>query len=118
MVISNSYHVMQNLSIPQYMWNQSQAHMFAFRVKLFSDFISNAFVYEIVRYHKIFQITTHQPRDIRLSFSTRLSGIRERGRERGRRETRQEIFFEKYAFYTFSQLKALNVFRSFDIQSL
>lgn len=104
MVISNSYHVMQNLSIPQYMWNQSQAHMFAFRVKLFSDFISKAFVYEIVRYHKIFQIITHQPRDIRLSFSTRLSGIRERGRER-RRETRQENFFEKYAFYTFSQLK-------------
>ena len=98
MVISNTYHVVQNLSIPQYMWNQSQAHMFAFRVKLFSDFISKAFFYEIVRYHKIFQIITYQPRDIRLSFSTRLSGIRERGRERGEGRQGKKIFLKNMLF--------------------
>ena len=59
---------MQNLPIPQYMKNQSQAHMFVFRINLFSDLISKTVVYEIARFLNVFQIITHQPRDTNLLF--------------------------------------------------
>ena len=39
MAVINFLHVIQNLSIPQCRWNRSQANMFVFRIKLFSDLI-------------------------------------------------------------------------------
>ena len=64
----NSYQVIQNLSILQCMWNQSEEQIFVFRIKLFSYLISKTFVYKITWYHEVFQIITHQGRGTNLVF--------------------------------------------------
>ena len=61
----------QNLSIPQCMWNQSQAHMFVFQIKLiklFSKLLSKTFAYKIERYREVLQIIIPQPRGTNLFF--------------------------------------------------
>ena len=61
----------QNLSILQCMWNQSQAHMFVFQIKLiklFSKLLSKTFAYKIERYGEVLQIIIPQPRGTNLFF--------------------------------------------------
>ena len=137
----NSYQVIQNLSILQCMWNQSEEQIFVFRIKLFSYLISKTFVYKITWYHEVFQIITHQGRGTNLIFlqgyleSTACKRIslcfdfsylgreRERARERARERERGEDWYDKVNFlkiyfFHFQSAKVLNILRSLNFQNL
>ena len=96
--------LMQNLSLSQCMNNQSQAHVFAFWIKAFSNLISKTVVYKIAWYHKVYQI--NQPRDTNLLF---LQGHLESNARlcfsNFRRLTWQGNFSEKYIFLTFRLIR-------------
>ena len=112
---------MQNLWLTQCMKNQSQAHVFVFWIKAFSDLMSKTVVYKIAWYHEVYQIITHQTRDANLLF---LQGHLESNARLcfSNLEKKEETYvtmkvFWKISFFHFQPDKALNVLRYLELQS-
>ena len=112
---------MQNLSLSQCMKNQSQAHVFVFWIKAFSDLIIKTVVSKIAWYQEVYQIITHQPRYTNLHFlqdhlesNIRLCFWNLEWKEKT--YVTRKVFW-KISFFHFQPGKALIVLRYLKLQS-